>query len=199
MNLLNLRKAFDTLDHTVLLQKMECMGFKESVIKWFQPYPSNRNFFVTRRNVFSDAGLINCGVPQGSILAPLLFLIYINDLPQALNETGSYLYADDTCIFCQDKDVEKIEKVLNKEFSSLCEWFIDNKLSMHFRDDKTKTIFFSRMKSPPKLSISNGDYSLKQHNTVEHLGCYLDSNLNRDSMARRLLKKINNKLNFLWK
>ena len=63
------------------------------------------------------------------------------DLPQALNETGSYLYADDTCIFYQDQDVEKIEKVLNKEFLSLFEWFIDNKLSIHFWDDNTKTIF----------------------------------------------------------
>ena len=149
---------------------MECIGFKESVIKWFQSYLSNRKFFVTLENVFSDAGLINCGVPQGSILGPLLFLIYINDLPQALNETGSYLYADDTCIFYQDKDVEKIERVLNKEFSSLCEWFIDNKLSIHFGDDKTKTIFFSRMKSPPKLNISYEDYSPKQDNTVEYLG-----------------------------
>ena len=87
--------------------------------------------------------------------------IYVNDLPQALNETGSHLYTDDTYIFYQDKDVEKIEKVFNKKFSSLCEWFIDNKLSIHFGDDKTKRIFFSRMKSPLKLSISYKDYSLK--------------------------------------
>ena len=82
-------------------------------------------------------------------------------------------------IFYQDKDVEKIEKVLNKEFSSLCEWFIDNKLSIHFGDYKAKTIFFSRMKISPKLSISYGEYSLKQHNNVKYLGCYLDSNLKR--------------------
>ena len=122
--------------------------------------------FVTLENVFSDAGLINCGVPQGSILRPSLFLIYINDLPRALDKTGSYLYSDNTYIFNQDKDVEKIEKALNKEFSSLCEWLLDNKLSIHFGDDKTKTIFFSRMKSPPKLSISYGDYSLKQHKRI---------------------------------
>ena len=98
--------------------------------------------------------------PEGSILGPLLFLIYINDLPETLEETGPYLYRDDTCIFYQNKDIEKI-KVLNKEFSSLCEWFTDNKLSIHFGDDKTKTNFFSRMKSPPKLNISYGAYSLK--------------------------------------
>ena len=78
---------------------MECVGFKESVIKWFQSYLSNRKFFVTLENVFSDAELIDCGAPHGSILGSLHFLIYINDLPEALNETESYLYADDTCIF----------------------------------------------------------------------------------------------------
>ena len=141
--LVDLQKTFDTIDHTILLQKMKCIGFKELVIKWFQSHFSNRKFFVTLENVFSDTGLINCGVPQGAILGPLFFLIYINDLPQALNETGSSLYADDTCIFYQDKDVQKIEEVLNKEFSSLCEWFVDNKLSIQFGDDKTNTIFFS--------------------------------------------------------
>ena len=80
MILVDLQKAFDTLDHTAPLQKMECIGFKESVTTWFQSYPSNRKFFVTLENVFLDAGQINSGVPQVSILGSLLFLIYINDL-----------------------------------------------------------------------------------------------------------------------
>ena len=80
---------------------MECICFKESVIKLFQSYLSNRLFFVTLGDVFSDAGLINGGVLQGSFIGSLLFLIYINDIPQGLNETASYLYADDTCIFYQ--------------------------------------------------------------------------------------------------
>ena len=137
--------------------------FKYSVIKWFQSYLSNRKFFVALKNVFSDAGLINSGAPQGSILGPLLFLININELPQGLNNTGSYIYADKTCIFYQDKVDEKMEKVLNKEFFSLCEWLTDNTLLIHFGDDKTKTIFISRIKSLQKLSISYGDYSLEQN------------------------------------
>ena len=67
MILVELQKAFVTLDHTELLQKMECIGFKESFIKWFQSYLSNKNLFVTLKDVFSDAGLINCDVPQGSL------------------------------------------------------------------------------------------------------------------------------------
>ena len=95
-------------------------------------------------DVVSYAGLTNCDAPQRSILESLLFLIYINDLQQTLNQTGSYLYADDTCIFDHEKDIEKIE-VLNKEFLSLCGWLIDNKLSIHLGDDKN--IFFSQKKS----------------------------------------------------
>ena len=82
---------------------------------------------------------------------------------------------------------------------SLCECFIDNKSSIHFGDDKTKAIVFSQSKSPQKLNISNWDYSIKRHNTVEYVGCYLDSDINGESMDSRVLRKINTKLNLLWK
>ena len=131
MILVHLQKAFDTLDHAVLLEKMKYCGFRAFVIKWFESYLSNRKFLVCI-DVFSEAGTLKYGVPQGSVLGPLLFLLYVNDLPQSFSNTGSYLYADDTCIFYQHEDVKKIENVLNKEFSSLCQWFIDNKLSIHF-------------------------------------------------------------------
>ena len=116
------------------------------VIKWLKSYLSNKNLKYQFQGVFSEEGLLTCGVPQGSILGPLLFLIYINDLPQSLNETASNLYADDTCIYYQHRYIQKIENVLNKEFSSLCEWFIDNKLSIHFGEDKTKTILLRETK-----------------------------------------------------
>ena len=73
----------------------------------------------------SDAGKLSCGVPQGSILGPLLFLLYINDMPQALS-CDLLLYADDSCIVYQHKDINEIEKALNKNFSDLCDWFLDN-------------------------------------------------------------------------
>ena len=85
---------------------------------------------------------MKCGVPQGSILGPLLFLIYVNDMSQAV-KCDLFLYADDSCLLFQHKKVEEIQNVLTENFSNLCDWFVDNKLSIHFDEDKTKSILFS--------------------------------------------------------
>ena len=156
-------KAFDTLDHDVLLKKMKYFSFRASVMKWFESYSSNGKFLVCINNIFSGAGALKYGVPEGSILGPLLFLLYVNDLPQSLSDVASFLYADDTCIFYQYEDVKKIEYVLNIEFSSLCQWFIDNKLSIHFGDNKSKSILFSKTQCLGEINISFAGYSIKQH------------------------------------
>ena len=199
MILIDLQKAFDTLNHEILLGKMKCIGLSESSVRWFRSYLAERTFFVSLDNTLSEPGRINCGVPQGSILGPLLFLLYINDVPQALSKCTAYLYADDTGISYQHTDITDIENILNTEFASICEWFVDNKLSIHFGEDKTKCVLFSRKKSLPKLNISYKDNKIRQYDTVEYLGCLLDSNLNGESMATKVLKKINTKLQFLYR
>ena len=146
MILIDLQKAFDTLDHEILLQKMKCIGFSDKVTKWFHSYLTGRAFFVSIENVYSERGSINCGVPQGSILGPLLFLLYVNDIPQVLSNSKAFLYADDTSICYQHENVIEIERVLNSEFAKICDWFVDNKLSIHFGEDKTKCILFSKKK-----------------------------------------------------
>ena len=83
------------------------------------------------------------------------------------------MYGNDTCIFYQH------ENVLNKEFSSLCQWFIDNKLSIHFGEDKTKSILFSKTRGLKEINISFAGHSIKQHETIEYLGCQLDSKLSK--------------------
>ena len=142
MILIDLQKAFDTIDHEILLQKLEAINFSESTIKWFKSYLSERIFLVNIKNKLSDFGEISCGVPQGSILGPLLFLISVNDMPQAETLT-LLLYADGSCILYQHKDVVQIEKQLNEDFENLCDWFVDNKLSIHFAEDMTKFILFA--------------------------------------------------------
>ena len=87
MILIDLQKAFDTIDHEILLQKLKVIKFSETTINWFKSYISKRIFLVSMENKLSDFGEISCGVPQGSILGPLLFLIYVNNMPQAVTST----------------------------------------------------------------------------------------------------------------
>ena len=93
-------------------------------------------------NRLSDYGKISCGVSQASILGALLFLIYLNNIPQAV-KSNLFLYADDSCLMYQHRDVEEIEKQLNKDFENVCDWFFDNILTIHFGEDKTKFILFA--------------------------------------------------------
>ena len=111
--------------------------------------------------VFFEAGTSKSGVQQGPILRSLLFLLYINDPPQLLSNGGTNLYADNKCIFYQHEDAKKIEHILNKESSSLCQWFIDNKLSIHFGEHKSKSILFSNATRLRKFNISFAGHSTK--------------------------------------
>ena len=97
---------------------------------------------VETENKLPDFGKISCGVPQGSILRPLLFLIYVNNMPQVV-KSNLLLYADDSYLMYPHKDIAKIGKILQEDFENICDWFVNNKLSIHFGDDKTKSIYFA--------------------------------------------------------
>ena len=201
MILIDLQKAFDTIDHEILLQKLKAIKFSESTIKWFKSYLSERIFLLYIENKLSDFGKFSCGVPQGSILGPLLFLIYVNDMPQAVTST-LLLYADNSCIIYQHKDVAQIEKRLNENFENLCNWFVDNKLSIHFGEDKTKSIIFAskrRAKNIRQLNIKYENINVKQHSEVTYLGCVLDETMSGEPVTLKIINKINGKLKFLYR
>ena len=166
MILIDLEKALNALNHKILLDEMKSIGFSSKTIKWFHSFLTNGAFFVSLDTVIWETGTINCRVPQGSILRPLLFLLYINDTPQALSNTHTYLYADDTSIFCQHKYVTEIENISNKVFANVWDWFIDNKLSVHFGEDKTKCFLFSRNKNLSELNITLDNNRIKQYRIV---------------------------------
>ena len=202
MILIDLQKAFDTINHEIILKKLNLMNFSAETISWFKSYLSNRTFQVNVESALSDPADLKCGVPQGSILGPLLFLIYINDLPQAVNDCDIRLYADDTCISYKHKAIKTIEEKLNTDFNTLCDWFVDNKLSIHFGEDKTKSILFSPKnlrKRADEIVIKRHDVTLKQFSNVEYLGCLLDTTLSGEEMALKVLKKINGRLRFLYR
>ena len=129
-------------------------------------------------------------VPEGSILGPLKFLIYVNDIPQAV-KSNVFLYTEDSCFIYHHRDVEEIEKQLNKDFWNVCDWFVDNKLRIHFGEDKTKSILFASEHKIKRAWKSNIKYKeIKQHLQVTYLGF--------GSIILVALNKVNGKLKFLF-
>ena len=201
MILTDLQKAFDTIDHEIIINKLEFLGFSKNVILWFKSYLSIRKFKVNLNKTFSEPGKLSCGVPQGSILGPPLFLLYVNDMPQAV-KCELLLYGDDTCLIFQHNDIKEIEIQLNKNFSLICDWFVDNKLSINFGEDKTKSILFSnkrKVKKASPLNIQYKDIKIKQYSKVTYLGCILDETPSEESMATHVINKVNSRLRFLYR
>ena len=114
-------------------------------------------------------------------------------MPQAV-KCELLLYADDTCLIFQHNDIKEIEIQLNKNFSLICDWFVDNKLSIHFEEDKDKSIFFSnkcKIKKASPLNTQYKDIKIKQYAKVTYLGCILDETLSGESMATYVINKVN--------
>ena len=136
---IDLKKAFDTVDHDILLKKLEYYGVRGLLKDWFQSYLKNRKQFVSVNNSTSNTKEITTGVPQGSVLGPLLFLLYINDLHKSVKHSKTYHFADDTNIMQSNKSLDVLSKNLNKDLKSLSQWLKANKLSLNI--SKTKLSF----------------------------------------------------------
>ena len=137
---LDLSKAFDTVNHSILLSKLDLYGIRNIENQWFRSYLSKRKQKVYVNGVFSDSLAINSGVPQGSILGPLLFLIYINDIVQVTNYFSLRLFADDTSLTATGKDLDLLLYQINQELPAIYEWLCSNKLTLNL--SKTKYLIF---------------------------------------------------------
>ena len=138
---LDFSKAFDTVDHDILMTKLYHYGIRDNALNWFKSYLSNREQFVTYNKSKSSMKTIKCGVPQGSILGPVLFLLYINDLSTLCDKVFSIFFADDSNLFKSDKNLSVIEEVLNSELEQISMWLKANKLYMNV--SKTQYMIFS--------------------------------------------------------
>jgi hypothetical protein len=189
---LRLKKAFDTVDHTILLSKLSVYGFGGSTGNWFGSYLHDRNQKCYVNGHLSSHRLLPCGIPQGTILGPLLFLIYINDLPNCLTHSPPRMYADDTNLSFASNNVDDIDYKLNQDLDNVNKWLIANKLTLN----QSKTEFMligSRQKlntlhSAPSLAI-NG-HPVRQVSQTESLGMKLDENLSWNAHINDLIKKI---------
>ena len=124
--LLDLAKAFDPVSHSIFMEKLERYSLKGATLDWFSSYLSNRQQQCVVEGCVSKPQLISCGVPQGSILGPLLFLTYINDLPGCLLQTKAHMYADDTTIYVSSLSTAELYAKVNNDLTRVRDWLLAN-------------------------------------------------------------------------
>lgn len=196
---LDFSKAFDTVNHDILLKKLDIYGIRGIALKWLKSYLERRTQYVVYNGESSLLGEVRCGVPQGSVLGPLLYLMYVNDIANVSSNILPILFADDTNIFLEGHDVNSVIDQMNIEMKKLLEWTIANKLSLNI--DKTNYMVFTTKGKPVQsnLSVIINDKPLKQVKSSKFLGVIIDDRLSWTEHTKYLKNKIAKGIGILCK
>ena len=175
---LDLSKVFDTIDHKILLAKLWHYGIRGVANKWFDSYLNNRKQLVEVNSICSDTKIIEFSVPQGPILDPLLFSIYVNDLNKSLTSGNCIMYADDTNVFLKNKCYEELYKIANQELINIDNWLSANRLILN--TDKTHYMIFRTTKTKPpsnNLTLAIRNNCVSQQSKTRFLGIIFQEHL----------------------
>ena len=197
---LDFKKAFDTVDHRILLSKLNYYGVRGLTYSWFESYLNNRKQFTSVGNSKSQTKLIKFGVPQGSVLGPLLFLVFINDIANISTLFKFTLFADDSTMSTPFKpsNIVNFASVINSELQELSGWLLANKMSLNI--DKTNFMIFTysnmKLMIPP---IIIGDSLVNESDFVKFLGVFIDNRLNFLEHSRHISRKISKSIGIIYK
>ena len=189
-------KAFDTVNHAILIKKLEHYGIRGLAKEWFISYLHSRKQFTSIGNTNSKELPISWGVPQGSVLGPLLFLLYTNDFKNCTSSLNLHLFADDSNLLFSHKNLAQLEMIINVELAHVQTWLSTNKLSLN------QITFYStphRKKVNISIKLNINDTSLKEKPCIKYLGIMLDSNLNWKSHVNCISTKIKRSIGILSK
>ena len=185
---MDLSKAFDVLDHNILALKLEHYGFRGKSLKLLLSFISNRKYFVCANGVNSDTKTVNIGVPQGSTLGPLLFLIYVNDMINSSSIFDFTQFADDTTLTVSGPDLNLLTQIIETELEKVLDWLVANKLIINLT--KTHTMLFSNKRGERKLSIKARNNELEQKSECKFLGLIVDEEINWKAHIHFISNKI---------
>ena len=201
---IDFKKAFDIVDHQIMLKKLKLYRASESTLQWFKSYLTNRSQFVTIDGKQSRPQFVTHGVPQGSVLGPILFLLFVNDIPLHVSNSNLDIFADDTTLSAsaQWSNIPSMVQDLKKDLDSICNWSINNKMVIN--TEKTKSMLVTgkrlRKKIPDEhlqMDLALGNTTVSQVESQKLLGVIVDQDLAYEDHIDSLCKQISKRLGLL--